>query len=206
MKLHKHQEALLNLLKENGGDLTKMTLRAMGREIGVEDRAQVIVHHLEQLENKGFIRRREKQKRVYDVLQVPVKSVVFVDLYSTTAQCGPDGFLGDDCVEEQIPIASKQFGVTNPDDYFFVKARGNSMETTISEGDLVLARRQNDVDSGQIAVIVHQGESKIKKVVKSKNGYVLVSLNPAVTDEAVLPVEGSELRICGLVRGIMKLS
>lgn len=206
MKLHKHQEALLDLLRRKKGDLAGMSLRAIGAEVALPDKPQVIAHHLERLEDKGYIRKQRRDGRVYEVLKTPVGGIALVDLYSTTAQCGPEGFLGEDCVLERVPVASKAFGITNPSDYFLVKARGDSMEEMIHDGDLVLARRQDEVDSGQIAVLVHDGMPKIKRVVKTADAYVLHSLNDKIEREVVIPKGDVDLRICGLVRGVLKFS
>lgn len=204
MKLHRHQEALLRLLQRRHGDLEGLSLRDIGQEIGVENRPQVIAHHLYQLENKGYIRRSSPKMKTFQVLEEPAKSVFYIDLFRTTAQCGPDGLLGDDMVIDQIPISSKTFGITNPDDYFFVKARGNSMEPAIQDGDLVLARKQDEVDNGQIAVLVHNGMPKIKRVLKVDNRYLLASSNSDFEPEEIVHGD-DELRICGRVKGVLKV-
>jgi repressor LexA len=204
MKLHRHQEALLHLLEKRNGDLEDLSLRDIGEEIGVEDRPQVIAHHLHQLENKGYIRRAVPNKRIFEVLQEPAKGVMYIDLYRTTAQCGPNGLLGDDMVVDQIPVSSKTFGITDPSEYFFIKARGDSMEPTIHEEDLVLVRKQDDIDNGQMAVVVHNGMPKIKRIMKFNGKYFLTSANPKYELEEV--VEGDdEFRICGRVKGVLKV-
>src|SRR3989338_7109266 len=102
--LHEHQKALLSLLKRKRGDLSHMSLRDIGDEIGGNNRAQGVAHHLEKLEKKGFIRRTEARKRKFDVPSRPTQEVVYIDLYRATAQCGPEGFLGDDMVVDRIPL------------------------------------------------------------------------------------------------------
>jgi repressor LexA len=201
MKLHRHQEALLQLLRDRNGNLHGVSLRDIGEEIGVEDRPQVIAHHLTQLENKGYIRRTTPNERVFEVLEDPAKSVVYIDLYRTTAQCGPDGLLGDDMVIDQIPVSSKTFGITNPDDYFFVKARGDSMEPMIFNDDLVLIRKQDDVENGQTAIVVHNEMPKIKMIRKYSGKNFLMSVNPKYPPEET----GEDFRICGRVRGVLKV-
>lgn len=208
MKLHAHQQALLKFIKKQRGDLRPFSLRDIGKEIGLEDRAQIVVHHLEQLENKGFIRRLNPNERLYQVLDNPASQVVYVDLYKSTAQCGPEGFLGDDLVIDRVPLASKTFGITNPSDFFLIKTRGKSMEPVIKEGDLVLARKQSDVENGQIAVVVHDGKPKIKKVTKVKmhkqQVIILKSLNTEFNDEEIAG-EDSDFRICGQVKGVIRV-
>lgn len=55
------------------------------------------------------------------------------------------------------------------------------MLPTISDGDTVLVRRQNDVENGEIAVVNINGEdATIKRVYKSEQGITLVADNPSV--------------------------
>lgn len=69
----------------------------------------------------------------------------------------------------------------NPEEYFAVRVSGDSMLPTISDGDTVLVRRQNDVENGEIAVVLIDGEdATIKRVYKSEQGITLVADNPSV--------------------------
>ena len=63
-------------------------------------------------------------------------------------------------------------------EYFFLKVEGDSMSPTIDEGDLVLVRKQDVVESGDLAiVIVNDEEGRVKKIKKIPNGYLLMSFN-----------------------------
>ena len=63
---------------------------------------------------------------------------------------------------------------------FALKVKGDSMSPRILDGDSIIVREQEDVDSGQIAVVIINGnEGVVKKVVKFHGGISLVSLNPA---------------------------
>lgn len=65
-------------------------------------------------------------------------------------------------------------------EFFALRIAGNSMEPKISEGDIVVVKQQSSVDSGQIAIVLINGDdATCKKVVKHDNGISLISLNPA---------------------------
>lgn len=65
-------------------------------------------------------------------------------------------------------------------EHFALQIKGDSMEPKISDGDVVIVRQQPDVDSGQIAIVMVNGDdATCKKYVKHENGISLVSLNPA---------------------------
>lgn len=64
--------------------------------------------------------------------------------------------------------------------FFALKIKGNSMEPKIENGSIVIVRQQEDVESGSIVIALVNGDDAVcKKLIKSKNGLSLVSLNPA---------------------------
>lgn len=63
-------------------------------------------------------------------------------------------------------------------EFFGLKIRGNSMEPKFSEGDVVIVRKQSDVDSGTIAIVMVNGdEATVKKIQKFDGGINLVPSN-----------------------------
>ena len=63
-------------------------------------------------------------------------------------------------------------------EYFALQIKGNSMEPKISNGDVVIVRKQEDCDSGQIAIVcVNGNEATCKKIIKQESGIMLVPLN-----------------------------
>lgn len=64
-------------------------------------------------------------------------------------------------------------------DFFALQIKGDSMEPKISDGDVVIVRKQPDVESGEIAIVLVNGdEATIKKVQKFTGGINLVPSNP----------------------------
>lgn len=65
-------------------------------------------------------------------------------------------------------------------EYFGLKIAGQSMEPKISDGDVVIVRRQPDVESGEIAVVLVNGyDATVKRIKKSSQGVTLLPSNPA---------------------------
>lgn len=65
-------------------------------------------------------------------------------------------------------------------EYFALQIKGDSMEPRMSEGDVVIVRRQQDVESGNIAIVLVNGnDAACKKLMKHANGVSLISFNPA---------------------------
>lgn len=66
-------------------------------------------------------------------------------------------------------------------DFFALKIRGHSMEPRMLEGDVVIVRRQDDVDSGDIAIVLVNGnEATVKRVKKQEDGITLIATNTSV--------------------------
>ena len=60
-----------------------------------------------------------------------------------------------------------------------MKVRGESMLPDFRDGDIVIVRKQEIVDEGQIAVVTVNGESgTVKKIHFRSDGITLISLNP----------------------------
>lgn len=71
-----------------------------------------------------------------------------------------------------------QDGVSNK--FFAEKIKGRSMEPRIYDGDIAIVHKQDDVESGDIAVVKVAGVRTTKKVVKQETGVILVGLNATV--------------------------
>lgn len=67
-------------------------------------------------------------------------------------------------------------------EYFALKLKGDSMEPRMKNGDVVIIRKQDDINSGEIGVVCVNGdESTVKRIMKQADGILLVPLNPAFT-------------------------
>ena len=65
-------------------------------------------------------------------------------------------------------------------EFFALKIRGESMLPRMVEGDIIIIRKQPDVDSGDIAVVLVNGnDATVKKIRKTHSGIELVPLNPS---------------------------
>lgn len=85
-----------------------------------------------------------------------------------------------DAIEEVIDWEDISAEAAGDGEYFGLQIKGHSMEPKISDGDVVIVRRQQDVDSGDIAVVlVNCDDATVKKVKKSPQGVTLIPSNPA---------------------------
>lgn len=85
-----------------------------------------------------------------------------------------------DAVEYIIDYEEISEDMARQGEFFALQIKGDSMEPKISEGDVVIVRKQPDIESGEIAIVLVNGdEATIKKVQKFNGGINLIPSNPA---------------------------
>lgn len=66
-------------------------------------------------------------------------------------------------------------------EYFALRVKGDSMAPVIMENDIVIVRKQQQVESGDIAIVLVNGdEATVKKVQLNDHGITLVAFNIGV--------------------------
>lgn len=78
---------------------------------------------------------------------------------------------------------------------YYVKAKGDSMEPTIPNGSLVLLRAQSEVENGEIAAVLVNGdtEATLKRVKKQDGVVILMPDNPIYEPIIVSPVNPARI-------------
>lgn len=92
-----------------------------------------------------------------------------------TVKAGYD-WLAEENVVDYITLKEN---IPNIKEYYALRITGDSMLPLLSDGDLVIVHDQDDVESGQTAVILINGdEATVKKVIKTNEGIELHAMNP----------------------------
>ncbi len=90
--------------------------------------------------------------------------------------------------------------VKDPDSYFYLVVKGDSMEPRIHEGDLALVRRQPVLDDGDLGVVIYgEGEGTLKRFLRKGNAVVLQPFNPAYEPIIIAGDDLEHLYIAGKV-------
>ena len=87
-------------------------------------------------------------------------------------------------------------------EFFGLRIKGSSMAPRILEGDVVIVRKQDDAETGDIAVVLVNGDSAtVKKIKKMPEGIQLIPTNPAYDPMyyTAAEVESLPVRIIGRV-------
>lgn len=86
-----------------------------------------------------------------------------------------------------------------------IVVRGDSMFPKIEDGDLIQVHKQSSVDSGQVAVVLVDGEEAfVKKIVYGETWIELHSFNPMYKTIRFNGEETQRVRILGVVKKVIK--
>lgn len=131
----------------------------------------------------------------------PISNVFMRPIYNSAAA----GFnvLAQDTITGYMPtyISSP----SEQEQYIWVNVVGDSMSPLIENGDMILLRRQESIDSGQIAVVLIDGEeASVKRVIYGDKWIELQSVNPYYPPRRFEGADVQRLRVMGLVKKVSK--
>lgn len=86
-------------------------------------------------------------------------------------------------------------------EHFYLEARGDSMVgAKVYEGDLLLIRKQDVVENGEIAAVVIGDKRMLKRVYRTNGSFTLVSENPKYPPVEYRPNVDEHIRILGKLK------
>lgn len=115
---------------------------------------------------------------------VPIKEFTKIPLLGEIA-CG-EPILADENIDGYIDEITESLP---SGDLFYLKTKGDSMIPTIPVGSYVLIRKQPDVEDGEIAALLVNGdiEATLKRVKKQNDMVILMPDNPAYPPYIITP-------------------
>lgn len=107
---------------------------------------------------------------------------------------------GYDALAFEEDYGTEPANVKDPENYFYLLVKGDSMEPRISDGDLALVHRQPTLESGELGVVVYgEGNGTLKKFIRRGNAVILRPFNPAYSDQVIQGADLDDLYIAGKV-------
>ena len=121
-----------------------------------------------------------------------------------SVRAGMDGnIVTDDTGETRTIAASALHG--RPDEFFLLRVRGDSMYPEVLDGDCVLVRKTESVESGVMAVVIYDDDCATVKWVEYAEGEDWVRLVPNNPAYAPVRLEGAELEKCRVVGEVVDI-
>jgi repressor LexA len=166
------------------------TVREIGQRLGLSSSCTV-QRHLDALERKGCIRRNRTKARSVEIIQsddpmlVPPRSVRVALVGAVRAG---EPILAVENIEEVYAMPAS---LVPDDDTFMLRVQGDSMiQAGLHDGDLVVVRRQETAENGDIVVALLDDEATIKRFYR-ENGRIRLqpenpTMAPIIVDEAAI--------------------
>lgn len=195
------QKALILFFKKNTNE-EWITLREIATEIWVKH-PQTVLNKLNQLVLKWYFVKDEKGYRLVresitdkytDIVQLPIFGF---------AQCWNQWkAVIDEYTQEHIPVTMAFIWLQDLENCFFVRAKWNSMEPKIQDGDLVLIHQQDHYDPNDFVFVVHNQLPKLKRIIKTEEWVFLQSVNRFFDNVEISPFD--ETNVIWVVKKIIK--
>lgn len=161
------------------------SVREICSAVGLKSTSSVHAH-LTQLEKKGLLRRDPTKPRAMEVLDGPVYRGRSVPLVGRVTAGLP--ILATENIEDYLVLPQSLQG---RGDLFALRVQGESMiEAGIEDGDIVVLRRQETAENGEIVVAMIDDEATLKRIYY-EDGHVRLqpenaAMEPIYADEVVI--------------------
>jgi len=171
------------------------SIAEIGKEFNIYQNA--VKGHLSALEKKGFIKINPKISRGVEITGLSITEGRAVSVIGNIRAGEPIYSFED--ISARIYIDKDLFPSENP---FSLRIKGDSMkEAGIFEGDYVIVNPQQTVEDGDIAVVLIEDETTIKRVFIEKDRIILRPENSAMKESHY---KTSEVAILGKVIGVIR--
>ena len=183
------------------------TVRDIGKAVGLASSSTVHAH-LSNLEKVGLLRRDPSKPRAIELLDRAASTATdVVDAVKSAVK--PSGLpllghvaagqplLAEENIEEYVPIPEIAGGEEGE---YLLRVRGDSMKNAgILPDDIVVVRKQDTAEDGEIVVALVGEEATVKRFFKEADH---VRLQPE--NETLEPIRSREVRVLGRVVGVMR--
>ena len=168
------------------------SVREIGEAVGLKS-PSTVHFHLKHLEEAGVIEKGAGKGRAITLTTPPIPEDR-VPVVGNVAAGSP--ILAEECIEDYLTFDTGG----RSEEYFALRVRGESMlNAGILPGDLVVVRRQQTANSGEIVVALIEDEATVKRL-SLRNGQIwLMPENDAYT-----PIDGSNAQILGKVAAVVR--
>jgi repressor LexA len=186
------------------------SMREIGEAVGLASTSSVS-YQLSVLEKEGYLSRAARRPRTATLRAAatpaagpepkPGPVLASIPLVGRIAAGGP--ILAHEQIEDVFPLPRQLVG---EGDLIMLRVAGDSMiDAAIADGDLVVVRRESDIENGDIVAAMLESDTSADreatiKTFKKRDGHIwLIPHNPAYT-----PILGDHATIVGKVVAVLR--
>ncbi len=104
----------------------------------------------------------------------------------------------EECIEGRLPIDPNLMGIVDPEECYFLRVNGESMNKVIANGAYALIRKTDWVENGEIAVVLVNGfDATLKKFTKNSDVVVLEPISDDPTIQTQIYTRDTPIKIIG---------
>jgi repressor LexA len=200
MDLTKRQQEIFDFIKRYSAKYGyPPTVRDIGKAVGLASSSTVHAH-LANLEKIGLLRRDPTKPRAIELLDraaAGVRSLVRPGLPLVGQVAAGQPVLAEENIEDYVTTPDLAGGEAGD---YLLRVRGDSMTNIgILDGDLVVVKRQDAADDGDIVVALVGEDATVKRYFKESDH---VRLQPE--NDSMEPIRSREVRVLGKVVGLMR--
>lgn len=113
----------------------------------------------------------------------------------------------EECMEGYLPISPELMNIINPEECYFLKVNGESMNKVIKNGSFALIRKTDWVENGEIAVVLVNGyDATLKKFTKQGDLIILEPMSNDPSFQTQAYGKDTEIKIIGKYIGKMEMN
>lgn len=179
------------------------TLREIGEHMGIRS-TNGVNDHLKALERKGYLVREELKSRALRPVDVrEPREDIEIDILGRVAAGAP--ILAEENVIDRVVVDRYFLGAVRAKDVFGLVVRGQSMiDDGIFDGDYIFVRKQSSAETGEIVVVLIDGEATCKRFFLEADRVRLQPANSAMEPIYVSRSEFRSVDILGKVVGVYR--
>lgn len=192
----------------------KLSQAELGKIAGVTDKAVSTWESGEKIPRMGAIQKiadyfgisksdiiEDKPRETSNVSEIITNNIYNIPVFESAAA----GFGAYACSDicDYIPVViSNAYDAEN---FIAIKVKGDGMYPKIEDGDTIVVRKQDSVESHSIAVVMLSNEEAVvKKIVYGEDWIELRSINPEYKTRRFEGEDDRQLRVVGLVKQVIK--
>ena len=155
---------------------------------------------------KYYMLAKDLDSEKSNVFPVPINNKLYMcPVYGRIAAGVPNW--AEQCMEGRLPLDPDMMNIHNPEECFFLRVSGESMNKVVKNGGYALIRKQEDVENGDIAVVLVNGyDATLKKFTRKNDMVVLEPMSDDSSFEIQIYDRTTQIKILGKYIGKFEMN